>query len=200
CTLGLRIEKEVGGKETSKEPYGGGDSFKAGPPLKPEARGGPLGPPPLLRAPKSVTTRELTLPKASCVHLISKREVYLLQGTNNLAHLGHHREDRSPQNTNMDLQSLQADTEYRITVVKSSTSLEYGGDRRSTAPGCSLHPNKETIGTSLTSLGMLLNSNLGIYVRPLLSYNPVTEEIRVGPLKVKVASTFGITMRQLITM
>ncbi|CAG8607450.1 32702_t:CDS:2, partial [Racocetra persica] len=92
---------------------------------------------------------------------------YLLD---NLAHLGHHREDRSPQNTNMDLQSLQADTEYRITVVKSSTSLEYGGDRRqtrdrrSTAPGCSLHPNKETIGTSLTSLGMLLNSNLGIYV------------------------------------
>jgi len=49
---------------------------------------------------------------------------YLLD---NLAHLGHHREDRSPQNTNMDLQSLQADTEYRITVVKSSTSLEYGG-------------------------------------------------------------------------
>lgn len=27
----------------------------------------------------------------------------------------------------MVLQSLQADTEYRITVVKSSTSLEYGG-------------------------------------------------------------------------
>jgi hypothetical protein len=49
---------------------------------------------------------------------------YLLD---NLAHLGHHREDRSPQNTNMVLQSLQADTEYRITVVKSSTSLEYGG-------------------------------------------------------------------------
>jgi hypothetical protein len=37
-----------------------------------------------------------------------------------------------------------------------------------------------------------------------LSYDPVTltEEIRVGPLKVKVAAsgTFGITMRQLFTM